>query len=186
MSFARLRVADWVAFVAALALLFTTAADWYSTQSGDEARRIQELAQPSEGEVVGQTERDVQEDAAALAEGEERNAWQPTATIDLLILVALLATAGLAVLAAFARAAGRRDEPLDATAVAGLAAAGTALLVVYRVLQEPGFDDATTVKAGAPLALLVLGVIAFACATSVRADEVEREREHPAAAMPAS
>ena len=31
MTFARLRTADWVAFVAALALLFTTAADWYST-----------------------------------------------------------------------------------------------------------------------------------------------------------
>jgi hypothetical protein len=185
-SFARLRVADWVAFVAALALIFTTAADWYSTQSGDEARRIQELAQPSEGEVVGQTEREVQEDAAALAEGEERNAWQPTATIDVLILIALLGTAALAVLAAFARASGRRDEPLDATALAGLAAAGTALLVVYRVLQEPGLDDATTVKAGAPFALLVLGVIAFACATSVRADEVEGEHAEPAAATPAS
>jgi drug/metabolite transporter (DMT)-like permease len=185
-SFARLRAADWLAFVAALALIFTTAADWYSTQSGDEARRIQELAQPSEGEVVGQTEREVQEDAAALAEGEERNAWQPTATIDVLILIALLATAALAVLAAFARASGRRDEPLDATALAGLAAAGTALLVVYRGLQEPGLDDATTVKAGAPLALLVLGVIAFACATSVRADDVEGERAEPAAATPTS
>jgi hypothetical protein len=47
----------------------------------------------------------------------------------------------------------------------------TALLVLYRVLQEPGFDDATTVQIGAPLALAVLGLIAFASASAVRAED---------------
>ena len=41
--------------------------------------------------------------------------------------------------------------------------------MLYRIIQEPGFDDLTTVKIGAPLALGVLGVIAFACATRARA-----------------
>ena len=94
MTFARLRAADWVAFLAALALLFATAADWYSTEGG-----------------IGPT------------------AW------------------------------------------AGITAGLTALLVLYRVIQEPGFDDVNTVQHGAPLALGVLGVIAFACAVSVRAEE---------------
>ena len=43
-TFERLRPADWVVFVAALALLFTTAPDWYSTTRGEEARQIQEQA----------------------------------------------------------------------------------------------------------------------------------------------
>ena len=45
--------------------------------------------------------------------------------------------------------------------------------MLYRVIQEPGFDDVNTVQYGAPLALGVLGVIAFACALSVRAEEEE-------------
>jgi hypothetical protein len=43
--------------------------------------------------------------------------------------------------------------------------------VLYRVIQEPGFDEVNTVQLGAPLALGVLGVIAYAAARSVRAEE---------------
>jgi hypothetical protein len=166
MTFARLRAADWVAFLAALALLFATAVDWYSTKGGEQARQFEQSA-PTRGEGA-----ELADDAAATAEGEERNAWQADAGIDRLILVGLLGTAALAIYAAFMRAAGRRyDGALSPTALAGLVAALTALLVLYRILQEPGFDDVTTVQAGAPLALGVLGVLAFACATSLRAEE---------------
>jgi drug/metabolite transporter (DMT)-like permease len=105
-TFARLRPADWVVLVAALGLLLATAADWYSTQSGEEARTIEDSA-----------------------------------------------------------------EQLGPTALAGLAATLTALLVLYRILQEPGFDALTTVQLGAPLALALLGAIAFAAAVSVRQEE---------------
>jgi hypothetical protein len=169
-TFTRLRAADWVAFVAALALLFTTAADWYSSKSGEEARRIEGLSQPT-GAEAGQVEREVREDASAAAEAEERNAWQATGAIDRLILVALLATSALAIAAGFARAAGRGyGGTLGPSAIAGLAAAMTALLVLYRILQEPGFDEVNTVQAGAPLALAVLGAIAYACAKAIRAE----------------
>jgi hypothetical protein len=168
LTFARLRVSDWVVFVAALALLFTTATDWYSTKTGEEARRIQEQAQPDDGQTGGQVEREVEEDAGVLAEAEERNAWQEDGALDRLILVALLATSALGVAAAFWRASGRGSAGLGAFGVAGLFACLTALLVLYRIIQEPGFDEITTVQAGAPLALAVLGVIAFACATSMR------------------
>ena len=164
MTFARLRLADWAVFVAALALLFTTAPDWYSTTRGEEARQIQKQAGSGEGQV----EREVEQDAGALAEGQERNAWQEDGTIDRIILVALLATSALGVGAAFWRASGRGSDGLGAFGLTGLVACVTALLVLYRIIQEPGFDELTTVKIGAPLALGVLGVIAFASATSVR------------------
>jgi hypothetical protein len=182
MSFARLRAADWVAFAAALALLFTTAADWYSTEGGRQAREFEQGA-PAQGEGA-----ELADDAAAAAEGEERNAWQADGAIDRAILVALLGTVALTMVATMARAGRGRgaDEASEArrqsedgiglTAWAGMAAALTALLVLYRVIQEPGADEVNTVQYGAPLALGLLGVIAFACAMSVRAEEDERER----------
>jgi hypothetical protein len=173
-SFARLRPSDWVVFVAALALLFTTAPDWYSTTRGEEARQIQKNA----GGSQGQAEREVEEDAGALAESQERNAWQEDGLIDRIILISLLATSALGVGAAFWRASGRGSDGLGAFGLAGLAACITALLVLYRIIQEPGFDDLTTVKIGAPLALGVLGVMAFACATSLR-EAPQREPSEP-------
>jgi drug/metabolite transporter (DMT)-like permease len=156
-TFARLRAADWVVLVAALGLILVTAADWYSTQSGAEARTVEDSAERL----------DVRERAALIAENEERNAWQPVALADVLVLIGVLATAALSVLATYARAAGR----LGPTGLAGAAATLTALLVLYRILQEPAFDELTTVQYGAPLALVLLGVIAFAAALSLRQEE---------------
>lgn len=166
MTFERLRPADWVVFVAALALLFTTAPDWYSTARGEEARRIQQQAGDR-----GQSEREVERDAGVIAESQERNAWQEDGLIDRIILIALLGTSALGVGAAFWRASGRSSEGIGAFGVAGLAACVTALLVLYRILQEPGSDAVTTVQAGAPLALGILGVIAFAAATALREED---------------
>jgi hypothetical protein len=180
LTFARLRLSDWVVFVAALALLFTTAFDWYSTEAGVEARKIEENARPQEGEPSGQAEAEVQREAGAIAESKERNAWQEDGTIDRVMLIALVVTAGLGVLAAFWRASGREARGLGPYGWAGLAACITALLVLYRILQEPGFDELTTVQIGAPLALGVLGVFAFAAATSLRQEG--RPVSQPAAA----
>jgi hypothetical protein len=179
-TFARLRPADWVALVAALALLFTTAMDWYSTASGDEARRIQGLASPS-GALGGEVARNVREQARVAAEDQEKNAWQVRGAIDRLIQLGLIATFALAVIAAFGRAAGRGS---GAALGAALAAALTALLVAYRMFQEPGFNDSTTVKLGAPLALLVLGLLALASAQSLRADVDEEELERDVGEAP--
>jgi hypothetical protein len=177
LSFARLRVSEWVVFIAALALLFTTAADWYSTQAGDEARKIQRNATPAEGDPTGQAQAEVENAARALAEGQEKNAWQEDAgTIDRVILVCLLVTSALGVVAAYWRASGREARGIGAFGWAGLMACITALLVLYRIIQEPGFDELTTVKIGAPLALVVLGVFAFASALSLR-EEARAEPE---------
>jgi peptidoglycan/LPS O-acetylase OafA/YrhL len=179
-TFARLRPADWVVFVAALALLFTTAADWYSTKVGEEARKIEQSARPEEGRPSGQTEVEVQRAAGAIAEGQERNAWEEDGTIDRVILICLLATTALGVLAGFWRASGRTARGLGPYGLAGLVACVTALLVLYRVVQEPGFDELTTVQIGAPLALGVLGVYAFAAATSLREESRAEPESSPA------
>jgi hypothetical protein len=178
LTFARLRVSDWVVFVAALALLFTTAPDWYSTTRGEEARQVQEDARPEEGQPSGQNQAEVERGARELAESQERNAWQEDGTIDRIILVALLATSALGVFAAFWRASGREARGLGPYGWAGIAACVTALLVLYRILQEPGYDALTTVQIGGPVALGVLGIYAFAAATSLR--------EAPVATAPAA
>jgi hypothetical protein len=91
------------------------------------------------------------------------------------ILVILLATVALSVLAAFLRATGRHYEPpWSPCAVAAIVAAATALLVLFRIIQQ-GFDDLTTVKAGGPLAIAVLGVIVLAAARGVKHEAEGRE-----------
>lgn len=180
MTFGRLRAADWVAMLAALALLLLMAADWYSTGVGQEARRIEGLSQPSPGQP-NEVERQVHEDARNAAEVNERNAWQVEGAIDRVILGVLLLAAGLAVLAGFLRAAGRRFEAaFTPSALAALAASIGALLVIYRIVQQPGVDERTTVEVGAPLALVALALMTFTSATALRAEEEGRQfRELP-------
>ena len=177
MSFRRLLRADAIAAVAALALLFVMALDWYSTVAGKEARRIEDLSQPS-GAAAGAVEREVQESARFAAEGAERNAWQASGAIDRIILIGLLATVFLAIAAAYLRAFGKRFRPPATPSVlAGVTATLTAVLVAYRSVQEPGLDEATTVESGLPLALVVLEVIALSCRAAM--GEEERETAWP-------
>jgi hypothetical protein len=171
LTFERLRISDWVVFVAALALLFTTAAPiWYSTKAGDEARHVQQEAAPDEGQPSGQAEAEVQKEAGAVADNAEKTAWEADGTIDRIILICVLVTSVLGVLAGFWRASGRKAR-IGPYALCGLAACITALLVLYRIVQEPGLDEVTTVKIGAPLTLGVLGIYAFGAAQSLRDEE---------------
>jgi hypothetical protein len=187
MTFARLRRADWAAMLAALALLFAMATDWYSTEQGDAARRIeQNTRQPSSGQQ-GEIDRAVNEDARTVAQREEKNAWQAGAGIDRLILIVLLGAAGLALVAGFLRAGGRRfDPPLTPSGAAAIASLIGALLVTYRIIQEPGLDAGSTIKPGAPLAVGALGLLALVTALALRNEEAgEPFRELPKPADPA-
>ena len=184
MTFERVLAADVVAMVAALGLLFVMAVDWYSTSAGDEARRIERFTKP-QGALGGEVSRGVEERARASAEEEEKTAWQLTGAIDRVILAGLLATVVLALAAGFLRAGARRSEPpLTPSALAAVCACATALLIVYRLLQQPGLDAGTTVKPGAPLGIVVLGAIALACVGAARAEEAGTAWREPAAAPP--
>ena len=180
MTFSRLIAADILAMLVALALLFVMAADWYSTVAGDEARRIERFTRP-QGAGAGEISREVEERARAAAEGAEKNAWQLEEPIDRVILGALLATVALALLAGFLRAGGRRFKPpLTPIALTGLLAALSALLVGCRALDQPGVDEATTVRSGVPITLAALGLMVVVCARAAKAEEAGTAWREPA------
>ena len=165
-----------VALVGALALLLVMAMDWYSSATGDEARRIEEQTENPSGAEAGEVDRRLNEDAREIAEDEEKNAWQADALIDRVILAFMLLAILFAVLTAIARAAGGKPtKGMGPAGAAALFAAAAAALVAYRIIQEPGLDSATNVKAGAPLALIALAMIALGSSSSLRADEKEAE-----------
>lgn len=174
MTFERVLRADALAMLAALVLLFTMALDWYSSPQGQEARRVESLSQPR-GAVGGEVQRETGKDAAEVAEGQERNAWQPNSAVDTLILIGLLASFALAIGAGFLRAAGRRFAlPFTPSLVCALVAGLTGLLVALRWVQAPGGASATTVQSGLPLTLIVLGGLALAASRAYRAEDEGR------------
>lgn len=161
MSFARLRLADWVAFAAALALLLVMATDWYTTKQGAEFRRDSGLA--ISGAATHGQGPDLKGAYNQAANKLEKNAWQEHAVIDRLIAIALLVAVVAALVSAFARAAGRRfSSRITPSAVASVAAAAGVLMIAYRILQPPGWNPGAVVKVGAPLGLLCVAVIALA------------------------
>lgn len=176
MTFLRLSPGHAVAAVAALVLLLVMAMDWYTSDFGEEARRIESIqGEPEPGTQAGELTREVTEEAAIQAEEEEATAWGASGALDRVILVLLLATVLLALVAALLRAADRRYPPplTPSLLVAGLAAAA-ALLVAFRIVQEGAIETGGAVAPGAPLGLLALGAIAVGASMAAR---VEREPE---------
>lgn len=174
MNFRRLTPGHALAFIAALALLLAMAPDWYTDKVGELRRDIQDQVLPS-------LDREVQpspsERAGEEAELREKNAWQASGLIDRVILVLLLATAGLAIAAAFMRAAGRRPGPPSPSAIATLTGLAAAMLVTYRILQPPGFNEAAVVKWGAPVGLVCVALVAFGSRLATLAEREPEERE---------
>jgi hypothetical protein len=161
MSFTRLRLADWVAFAAALALLLVMAMDWYTTDTGAALRRDAGLA--ISGAATHGQGPDLKGAYNTAANGFEKNAWQEHAVIDRLILIALLVAAAAAIVAAFARAAGRRfNSSVTPSAVASIAGAAGVLMLAYRLLQPPGWNPGAVIETGALLGLGCVAVLALA------------------------
>jgi hypothetical protein len=159
-TFARLTRGDWVAAIAALALLLVMAMDWYTTDAGVVARDAEQRIHPK-GALAGEVDRAVKEDARIAADKAEQNAWQADPFPDRVILFALLATIVLAVGAAWLRAAGKRFEPpWTPSVLACLAALFTALMLTARIIQKPSADIGSVIKLGAPLGLACLGAVA--------------------------
>jgi hypothetical protein len=171
-TFARLTRGHVVAFVAALALLLAMALDWYGTDAGDDARRIEEATTPS-GALAGEVDRSVKADARDIAERAEDNAWQAEPFADRLILFALLAAVALAIAAAFLRAAGARFKPpWTPSALATFVGLAAVLLLAGRIAQKPNTDAGAVVKLGAPLGLVCAGALTLGSRAAWR---VERE-----------
>lgn len=171
-----MRLGHAIALLGALALLFVMAMDWYSTAQGDEARRIESITENPSGAEAGEVDRRLNEEARFVAEGEEKNAWQADALIDRVLLGLMLAAIVLAALAATTRAAGAKaTKGLGFAGLAAIFATAAAVGVAYRIIQEPGLDAGTNVKAGALLALVALAMIALGSAYALRADDREAD-----------
>lgn len=171
-----MRIGHAIALVGALALLLVMAMDWYSTAQGDEARRIESITEGNSGAESGEIDRRLNEEARFVAEGEEKNAWQVDHVIDRILLGLMLAAIVLAVVTGLSRAAGAKPtQGLGPAGLTAIVATAAAVVVAYRIIQEPGVDAGTNVKAGAPLALLALALIALGSSSALKADDKEGE-----------
>ena len=169
MTFTRLGRGDLLAMLAALALLLAMATDWWTTKVGENARDIAGKIQPQIDRDTVPTESAKQND---LADSQEKNAWQADAFIDRVILLALLAAAVLALVAAWARAANRSIGPPSPSLLASAVGLAACALLVYRILQPPGLNEAAVVKAGAPLGLVCVGLLALGARVASRGERV--------------
>jgi len=184
--FERLTRGHVVAAVAALALLLVMAMDWYGSTAADEARDVTKSAQ-TRGAQAGEAGRALKEDAQRVIARDEKNAWQEQRSFDRFILICLLACVFLPLFAAGYRAAGKRSEPpFTPSAIAAMVAAFTALLVAYRIINEPGNDVTTTVKIGAPLGLLCLAAIGLGSASAFQGEADWAAMRRTASASPDS
>ena len=156
MTFLRLSRGHVIAAVAALALLLAMGViDWYSTVEGEEARRTEQITgEPAPG-LQGEIDREVLESSSTLAEENEELAVFASDAADRIVLVLLLATVVLA--------------------LAAILGAAAALAVTVRIIQVGAFESGGEIEAGAPLALVVLGVLAFGAARAARVERAERE-----------
>ncbi|MEA2404080.1 MAG: hypothetical protein QOE08_727 [Thermoleophilaceae bacterium] len=175
MTFTRLGRGDLLAAVAALALLFVMAMDWYTTKEGQQIRDDSKLILPQLNNEVTPS---LKQQAESAAQKFEKNAWQAHALIDRLILLAMLAAIVLALAAAVLQAADRRDRARRVSALTSFVALAAFVLIAYRIFQPPGLNDAAVVKAGAPLALLCTALITIGARIATISDR-RREGEAP-------
>jgi hypothetical protein len=185
-TFLRLSRWDLAAFATALALLVTMSFLWYTTHQAEDCRRNESLqTAPS----VGGPENDelngkLKSDAHRCEAKYDKTAWSASAFVDRLALLAMLAAIASAIVAAFLRAADRRPAlrrtPSEIAAITGLVAT---LLILYRILQPPGLNDAAVVKLGAPVGLALAGILTFAARAASRAER-EAAAAAPVAAPP--
>jgi hypothetical protein len=183
--FERLARGHVVAAVAALVLLLVMAMTWYGSHQADLAHQVSGNTSVS-GADAGVAGRAIRSDADAIIARDEKNAWQESRTLDRIILVMLLLTIALALFTAAHRAAGRRAEPpWTPSAVTALSAAVTALLVAYRIVNQPGNNANTTVKLGAPLGIVMLALVGLGAASAFKGEANFAEMRR-AASAPAS
>jgi hypothetical protein len=143
MDLKRLRLGEWVAAVGGVGLFASLFASWYGTSI-----------------PVGET-------AIDLTAG--FSAWQSFDVLDIvLVLVAALAVA-LAVLQATQRSP---TLPVGAGVLTVLAGAVAALLIAYRIVNQPGPNEFFEVREGAWLGLIAAVAIAVGGWESLRNEHV--------------
>jgi hypothetical protein len=155
----RLRVGEIVAAVSALALFVVMFGSWYGLGGGPTVERL--IARGGVDTTF--------------------NAWQSFDVLDVYLLVTILVAVMLAVLTASQRSSALPVAAGVITTVLGLLAS---LLVVIRLLDQPGDNEFIDVKLGAYLGLLAALGVAIGGFLSMR-DEGAGLREHGGGSPPA-
>src|SRR5688572_22158756 len=134
MDFGKLRTGELVAGIAGVLLLIIMFFSWYGV-----------------GGSIG-------EFASAAGVDTNVNAWQAFDFVDLILFVTAIVAIGAAVLAAAGRSVAL---PVAASVVVTILGIVVALLVLYRIINQPGPNDVIDVKFGAYLGFLIcLGIAA--------------------------
>jgi uncharacterized membrane protein len=163
----RLRDGEWIAGAGAVALLASMFLHWYGV-SFDE-----QLDPMVPSDVLGTLE---------LVLGAEATAWEAFGVLDVVLL--LLALVPLALVVAQAT---RRSPaiPVALSVLTTLAGALAALLILYRIVNQPGPNDVVTVQAGAWAGFLAALVIAAGGWRSMRVEAMPGVPLPPVEDLPA-
>jgi Mn2+/Fe2+ NRAMP family transporter len=132
MDFGKLRTGELIAGIAGVALLIVMFFSWYGAANADAL--------------------------SAAGFDTSANAWEIFSWVDLLLALAALVAIGAALLAASGRSVAL---PVAASVIITIMGVAVALLVLYRIVNQPGDNDLIEVKFGAYLGFLIcLGVAA--------------------------
>jgi len=137
MDLGRLRKGEWLAGLSGVALAILLFVPWYE---------VADAGASADGWVA----------YAPLAQLGV-SAWQAFAVVDLLLAVTALLGLGVAAMAALHRAPAL---PLATAVVATAAGIVTLLVVLYRIVDQPGSNDLVQVRFGAYLGLLAVLAVA--------------------------
>jgi hypothetical protein len=160
----RLRDGEWIAGAGGVALLASMFLHWY-------------------GAALEIPDRIIGPDGFAVElGGAEATAWEAFGVLDVVLL--LLALVPLALVVAQAT---RRSPaiPVALSVLTSLAGMLAALLILYRIVDQPGSNELVTVQAGAWAGLLAALVIAGGGWRSMRVEPIPGAPVPPVAGLPA-
>jgi hypothetical protein len=130
MDLRRLRAGEWLAFAGGVALLVSLFTDWYGISVEDPGTSVE------------------------LSSG--FTAWQSFSVIDILLAMVAAAAIGLAVIQAVQT---RPALPVAASVLTVVIGAAGVLLVVFRLIAQPGPNEFVDIRAGAWLGLAATAAI---------------------------
>jgi hypothetical protein len=155
----RLRDGEWIAGAGGVALLAALFLHWYGVS-------LEPLDQALPPGTIGVLD---------IFQGAEATAWQAFDVLDVVLALLALVPLGLV----FTQATRRSPSiPVAFSVLTTLAGGLAALLILYRIVNQPGPNDLVTVEAGAWLGLLAALVIAGGGWRSMRVEPI------PGAPMP--
>jgi uncharacterized membrane protein len=159
----RLRDGEWIAGAGAVALLASMFLHWY-------------------GAAIELPERITGPDTVVELRGAEATAWQAFGVLDVVLVLLALVPLGLVFMQATRRSPA---IPVALSVLTTLAGALAALLILYRIVNQPGANDVVSVEAGAWAGFVAALVIAVGGWRSMRVEPIPGAPMPPVEDLPA-